>query len=138
MKVLMKGNEALAEAAIRAGCHHFFGYPITPPVSYTHLDVYKRQTISSCWISTAITTTCTPPSWKAEYPKQHAASLFPGWPFFCLALCDGFHACRFVEELQALVSGCLLYTSAPRTSHRSTAAPAGPGWPCPPAATPPR
>jgi 2-oxoglutarate ferredoxin oxidoreductase subunit alpha len=30
MKVLMKGNEALAEAAIRAGCRHFFGYPITP------------------------------------------------------------------------------------------------------------
>ena len=26
----MKGNEALAEAAIRAGCRHFFGYPITP------------------------------------------------------------------------------------------------------------
>jgi len=29
-KVLMKGNEALAEAAIAAGCKHFFGYPITP------------------------------------------------------------------------------------------------------------
>jgi len=29
-KVLMKGNEALSEAAIRAGCKHFFGYPITP------------------------------------------------------------------------------------------------------------
>jgi 2-oxoglutarate ferredoxin oxidoreductase subunit alpha len=29
-KVLMKGNEALAEAAIRAGCKAFFGYPITP------------------------------------------------------------------------------------------------------------
>jgi len=29
-RVLMKGNEALAEAAIRAGCKHFFGYPITP------------------------------------------------------------------------------------------------------------
>ena len=29
-KVLMKGNEALAEAAIRAGCRCFFGYPITP------------------------------------------------------------------------------------------------------------
>lgn len=27
---LMKGNEALAEAAIRAGCKCFFGYPITP------------------------------------------------------------------------------------------------------------
>jgi len=29
-KVLMKGNEAVAEAAIMAGCRHFFGYPITP------------------------------------------------------------------------------------------------------------
>ena len=29
-KVLMKGNEALAEAAIRSGCKMFFGYPITP------------------------------------------------------------------------------------------------------------
>ena len=29
-KVIMKGNEALAEAAIRAGCRCFFGYPITP------------------------------------------------------------------------------------------------------------
>lgn len=29
-KILMKGNEALAEAAIRAGCRAFFGYPITP------------------------------------------------------------------------------------------------------------
>ena len=27
---LMKGNEALAEAAIRAGCQGYFGYPITP------------------------------------------------------------------------------------------------------------
>ena len=26
----MKGNEAIAEAAIRAGCRHYFGYPITP------------------------------------------------------------------------------------------------------------
>ena len=29
-KVLMKGNEAIAEAAIQAGCRYFFGYPITP------------------------------------------------------------------------------------------------------------
>ncbi len=27
---LMKGNEAIAEAAIRAGCRFYFGYPITP------------------------------------------------------------------------------------------------------------
>lgn len=30
MKQLMKGNEAIAEAAIRGGCRAFFGYPITP------------------------------------------------------------------------------------------------------------
>jgi len=29
-RLLMKGNEALAEAAIKAGCRHYFGYPITP------------------------------------------------------------------------------------------------------------
>jgi len=29
-KRLMKGNEAIAEAAIRAGCDAYFGYPITP------------------------------------------------------------------------------------------------------------
>ena len=29
-KVLMSGNEAIAEAAIRAGCGAYFGYPITP------------------------------------------------------------------------------------------------------------
>lgn len=29
-KVLITGNEALAEAAVRAGCRSYFGYPITP------------------------------------------------------------------------------------------------------------
>ena len=29
-KKLLKGNEAIAEAAIRGGCRAFFGYPITP------------------------------------------------------------------------------------------------------------
>jgi 2-oxoglutarate ferredoxin oxidoreductase subunit alpha len=29
-RVLMKGNEAIAEAAIQAGCDAYFGYPITP------------------------------------------------------------------------------------------------------------
>ncbi len=40
MKLLMKGNEALAEAAIRAGCRHFFGYPITPQ---TELAAYMSK-----------------------------------------------------------------------------------------------
>ena len=29
-RILMKGNEAIAEAAIQAGCDAYFGYPITP------------------------------------------------------------------------------------------------------------
>ena len=29
-KVLMKGNEAIGEAAVRAGCRFYFAYPITP------------------------------------------------------------------------------------------------------------
>src|SRR4030067_593203 len=29
-KELWKGNEAVAEAAVRAGCEAYFGYPITP------------------------------------------------------------------------------------------------------------
>jgi len=33
-KVLMKGNEAIAESAIRAGCRHYFGYPITPQTEF--------------------------------------------------------------------------------------------------------
>ncbi|MBQ6467272.1 MAG: 3-methyl-2-oxobutanoate dehydrogenase subunit VorB [Clostridia bacterium] len=39
-KVLMKGNEAIAEAAIRAGCMHYFGYPITPQ---TELAAYMAK-----------------------------------------------------------------------------------------------
>ncbi len=33
-KKLYKGNEALAEAAVRAGCEGFFGYPITPSTEF--------------------------------------------------------------------------------------------------------
>lgn len=39
-KVLMKGNEAIAEAAIRANCKLFFGYPITPQ---TELSEYMAK-----------------------------------------------------------------------------------------------
>lgn len=39
-KTLMKGNEAIAEAALRAGCRHFFGYPITPQ---TELAAYMSK-----------------------------------------------------------------------------------------------
>jgi len=39
-RFLMKGNEALAESAIRCGCRHFFGYPITPQ---TELAAYMSK-----------------------------------------------------------------------------------------------
>ena len=39
-KVLMKGNEAMAESAMRAGCRFFFGYPITPQ---TELAAYMSR-----------------------------------------------------------------------------------------------
>lgn len=39
-KLLMKGNEAIAEAAIRSGCKLFFGYPITPQ---TELSEYLAK-----------------------------------------------------------------------------------------------
>lgn len=41
-RYLMKGNEALAEAAIRNGCKHFFGYPITPQ---TEISAYFAKTM---------------------------------------------------------------------------------------------
>jgi 2-oxoglutarate ferredoxin oxidoreductase subunit alpha len=34
VKKLYKGNEAFAEAAVRAGCEGFFGYPITPSTEF--------------------------------------------------------------------------------------------------------
>lgn len=42
---LMKGNEALAEASIRAGCDGYFGYPITPQseiLEYLTEHAYKK------------------------------------------------------------------------------------------------
>lgn len=42
MKKLMKGNEALAEAAIRSGCRHYYGYPITPQ---TELAEYMAKNL---------------------------------------------------------------------------------------------
>lgn len=40
-KILMKGNEVIAEAALRAGCKHYFGYPITPQTEIAHYFAKK-------------------------------------------------------------------------------------------------
>jgi 2-oxoglutarate ferredoxin oxidoreductase subunit alpha len=49
-KVLMKGNEAIAEAAIRAGCRYFFGYPITPQTEVAAYMSKKMPTIGGVFL----------------------------------------------------------------------------------------
>ena len=49
-KVLMKGNEALAEAAIRAGCRYFFGYPITPQTEVSAYMAKKMPKIGGVFL----------------------------------------------------------------------------------------
>lgn len=44
-RILMKGNDAIGEAALRAGCKYYFGYPITPQselLEYMAVNLPKR------------------------------------------------------------------------------------------------
>lgn len=49
-KVLMKGNEALAQAAIEAGCRHFFGYPITPQTEVSAFMAKRMPKIGGTYL----------------------------------------------------------------------------------------
>ncbi len=49
-KLLMKGNEAIAEAAIRAGCLHYFGYPITPQTEIAHYMAKKLPKVGGVFL----------------------------------------------------------------------------------------
>ena len=49
-KVLVKGNEAIAEAAIRAGCKLFFGYPITPQTEVSAYMAKKMPKIGGTFL----------------------------------------------------------------------------------------
>ncbi len=49
-KVLMKGNEAIAEAAIQAGCMHYFGYPITPQTEVAAYMAKRMPKIGGCFL----------------------------------------------------------------------------------------
>jgi 2-oxoglutarate ferredoxin oxidoreductase subunit alpha len=44
-RILMNGNDAIGEGAIRAGCHAYFGYPITPQ---NELTAYMAQRMPEC------------------------------------------------------------------------------------------
>jgi TPP-dependent indolepyruvate ferredoxin oxidoreductase alpha subunit len=43
---LMKGNEAVAEAAIRAGTDGYFGYPITPQSEVMEYPMKEQEWLS--------------------------------------------------------------------------------------------
>ena len=49
-KVLMKGNEAIAEAAIQAGCRYFFGYPITPQNEIPAYMAKRLPQVGGCFL----------------------------------------------------------------------------------------
>ena len=71
-KVLMKGNEAIAEAAIQAGCRHYFGYPITPQ---TELAAYMAKRMPKIGgISSRPSPKWPPSTWSTAQPPPAAVS----------------------------------------------------------------
>ena len=71
-KVLMKGNEAMAEAAIRAGCRFFFGYPITPQ---TEVAAYmaKRMPKDRRHVSCRPKARSRPSTWSTAHRRRALA-----------------------------------------------------------------
>ena len=49
-RTLMKGNEVLAEAAVTAGCRHYFGYPITPQSEIPSYFAKRMPQIGGCFL----------------------------------------------------------------------------------------
>ena len=51
-KQLMKGNEALAEAALRAGCRFYSGYPITPQTEILEYLAKRMDEVGGTFVQT--------------------------------------------------------------------------------------
>lgn len=49
-KILMKGNEAIGEAAVLAGCHYYFGYPITPQSELPEYMAKKLPSVGGVFV----------------------------------------------------------------------------------------
>lgn len=49
-RVLITGNEVIAEAAIRAGCRYYFGYPITPQNELTSYMAKRMMEVGGTFI----------------------------------------------------------------------------------------
>ena len=65
-RVLMKGNEAIAEAAIRAGCRHYFGYPITPQTEIAAYMAKKMPKIGGVFLRLKVKSH--PSTWSTALP----------------------------------------------------------------------
>lgn len=51
-KILMKGNEAMAEAALRSGCRFFSGYPITPQTEILEYLSWRMEEVGGVFVQT--------------------------------------------------------------------------------------
>ena len=49
-KKFMTGNEAIAEAAVQAGCRYFFGYPITPQSELPEHLARRLPEVGGCFL----------------------------------------------------------------------------------------
>jgi 2-oxoglutarate ferredoxin oxidoreductase subunit alpha len=49
-KVMMKGNEAIAEAAVRAGCQAYYGYPITPQTEILEYMAHRMPELGRAFV----------------------------------------------------------------------------------------
>ena len=49
-KLLMRGNEALCEGAIIAGCRYYFGYPITPQNEVPAYMARRMPEVGGCFL----------------------------------------------------------------------------------------
>ena len=52
MKQLVKGNHAVAEAAVRAGCRFFAGYPITPQSEIPEYMSWRMDEVGGAFVQT--------------------------------------------------------------------------------------
>lgn len=69
---LMKGNDALAEAAVRAGCRFFGGYPITPQSEILEYLSWRLPEVDGTFVQAESelsgVTWCTEPQQQASGP----------------------------------------------------------------------
>jgi 2-oxoglutarate ferredoxin oxidoreductase subunit alpha len=49
-RILSTGNDAVARAAIAAGCKHYFGYPITPQSEISHYMARELPKLGGCFL----------------------------------------------------------------------------------------